>query len=62
MSKSLINLNNNKYVLPIIHSAYWDKLTYEHKKSNIIPEHVLSEYSKLSDIWLVYLNIIQISN
>lgn len=49
MSKSLINLNNNKYVLPMIHSAYWDKLTSEHKKSNIIPEHVLSEYSKLFD-------------
>jgi len=47
MSKSLINLDNNKYVLPTIHSAYRDKLTSEQKKSNITPEHVLSEYSKL---------------
>lgn len=48
MSKSLINLNNNKYVLPLIYSAYRDKLTTEHKESNLIPEQVLSEYSKLS--------------
>ena len=47
MSKSLVNLNNNKYILPLIYSAYRDKLTIEHKESNLIPEHVLSEYSKL---------------